>query len=319
MKIYTEINYEWKDGHLVETSSNSFDYYGLIERCGGGGGSVVPKIKLPDATIKLPDISDIKLPEIKTPKVKLPEVKVKVPEVKVKVPEVKVPKIKVPVIKPPVIKPPVIKVPEIKVPTASDISNTATGALGEVGKGLGKITGAVTEGISTGTSAIGAEASSAGQAATTNVSNLGTGSGGTTGQVASGVMHGGEQISTGVTSGITQGLSAVETGISTGVENIGGTLEDIKGGIKYYKNKVGEKLGVGKLIGGLQGMAEEMVGKLGGETSKYKRDAPGSTESMGAGGQGGMKSATMGAVKKTTAGSGGKRRLRKVSRSGAKV
>ena len=39
----------------------------------------------------------------------------------------------------------------------------------------------------------------------------------------------------------------------------------------------------------------------------------------GAGGQGGMKSANMAAVKKTTAGAGGKRRLRKVSRSGAKV
>ena len=38
MKIYTEINYEWKDGGLVEVSSKSFDYEGEIAECKGGGG-----------------------------------------------------------------------------------------------------------------------------------------------------------------------------------------------------------------------------------------------------------------------------------------
>jgi len=38
MKIYTEVNYEWKDGELVKTSSKSFEYFGDIALCGGGGG-----------------------------------------------------------------------------------------------------------------------------------------------------------------------------------------------------------------------------------------------------------------------------------------
>jgi len=42
MKIYTEINYKWLDGQLVETDSKSFDYEGKLSLCagamGGGGG-----------------------------------------------------------------------------------------------------------------------------------------------------------------------------------------------------------------------------------------------------------------------------------------
>ena len=38
MKIYTEVNYEWKNNSLVQTSSESFDYSGDIALCGGGGG-----------------------------------------------------------------------------------------------------------------------------------------------------------------------------------------------------------------------------------------------------------------------------------------
>jgi hypothetical protein len=33
MKIYTEINYEWIDGGLVEISSDSFDYEGEVDLC----------------------------------------------------------------------------------------------------------------------------------------------------------------------------------------------------------------------------------------------------------------------------------------------
>ena len=43
MKIYTEVNYEWKDGSLVKTSSKSFDYSGDIALCGGGGGGGLAK------------------------------------------------------------------------------------------------------------------------------------------------------------------------------------------------------------------------------------------------------------------------------------
>ena len=48
MKIYTEINYEWLDNKLVETSSKSFEYEGDLTLCGvgggGGGGGTLGKI-----------------------------------------------------------------------------------------------------------------------------------------------------------------------------------------------------------------------------------------------------------------------------------
>jgi hypothetical protein len=49
MKIYTEINYKWLDGQLVETDSKSFDYEGKLSLCaggfgGGGGGGELPTL-----------------------------------------------------------------------------------------------------------------------------------------------------------------------------------------------------------------------------------------------------------------------------------
>ena len=38
MKIYTEINYEFKDGKLVLTSEESYEYDGEVAECKGGGG-----------------------------------------------------------------------------------------------------------------------------------------------------------------------------------------------------------------------------------------------------------------------------------------
>ncbi|SVB60884.1 uncharacterized protein METZ01_LOCUS213738, partial [marine metagenome] len=40
MKIYTEINYKWLDGKLVETDSKSFEYEGNLTLCAGDGGVV---------------------------------------------------------------------------------------------------------------------------------------------------------------------------------------------------------------------------------------------------------------------------------------
>ena len=37
MKIYTEVNYEFKDGRLVEQSSESFEYSGEVAECKGVG------------------------------------------------------------------------------------------------------------------------------------------------------------------------------------------------------------------------------------------------------------------------------------------
>ena len=39
MKIYTEINYEFKNGELIELDSTSFDYTGEVAMCFGSGGS----------------------------------------------------------------------------------------------------------------------------------------------------------------------------------------------------------------------------------------------------------------------------------------
>ena len=60
MKIYTEINYIWKDNKLVQTDSKSFDYEGEIESCHWyprhGGASEVKKVvnKVKDTVKKGP-------------------------------------------------------------------------------------------------------------------------------------------------------------------------------------------------------------------------------------------------------------------------
>ena len=83
MKIYTEVNYEWRDDQLVQTSSESFDYEGEVQQCGmfGGGGGWNPIKKLTetvvyvvqDNPINVPDVdlnpltSNINVPTIKPP------------------------------------------------------------------------------------------------------------------------------------------------------------------------------------------------------------------------------------------------------------
>ena len=66
MKIYTEVNYEFQNGVLVEQSSNSYNYTGEISLCKGPGGSLgdiatgakkmTEKVnEIAKANIKLPD------------------------------------------------------------------------------------------------------------------------------------------------------------------------------------------------------------------------------------------------------------------------
>jgi len=43
MKVYTEVNYEFKNGVLVEQSSKSYEYTGEVSLCKGGGGNPVTK------------------------------------------------------------------------------------------------------------------------------------------------------------------------------------------------------------------------------------------------------------------------------------
>jgi hypothetical protein len=68
MKIYTEVNYEWKDGELVKTSSESFEYSGEISLCkGGGGGNVFKKV-----TDNLSNIPALPTPNLPTPNIPQP-------------------------------------------------------------------------------------------------------------------------------------------------------------------------------------------------------------------------------------------------------
>ena len=50
MKVYTEVNYEFKNGSLVQTASESYEYSGEIALCGGGGGGS-PILKVLNETV----------------------------------------------------------------------------------------------------------------------------------------------------------------------------------------------------------------------------------------------------------------------------
>jgi hypothetical protein len=81
MKIYTEINYKWLAGGLVETDSKSFEYEGDLTLCGPGGGggnpitAVIEKVqeKIVDPVVETATLPEIKVPELGsiTPKIDL--------------------------------------------------------------------------------------------------------------------------------------------------------------------------------------------------------------------------------------------------------
>jgi hypothetical protein len=98
-------------------------------------------------------------------------------------------------------------------------------------------------------------------------------------------------------------LGAATTTLKNNTIGLG---EDIKGGIKYYKDKI-MKQGEDAV-----NMFSDKVGA--GPGSKAK---PGEGTTMGQGGQEGMKGATMVFTKKSTIGSGGKRRLTKIKKKGS--
>lgn len=60
MKVYTEVNYIWKDNKLVQTDSKSFDYEGEVESChwyhSHGGGTLNKVTKKVVDTYKGSDI-----------------------------------------------------------------------------------------------------------------------------------------------------------------------------------------------------------------------------------------------------------------------
>ena len=44
MKVYTEVNYEFQNGVLVEQSSKSYNYTGEVSLCKGGGGNPIKNV-----------------------------------------------------------------------------------------------------------------------------------------------------------------------------------------------------------------------------------------------------------------------------------
>ena len=51
MKVYTEVNYEFKNGVLVEQSSKSYEYTGEVSLCGGGHTAAI-KAAVVDPVVK---------------------------------------------------------------------------------------------------------------------------------------------------------------------------------------------------------------------------------------------------------------------------
>ena len=51
MKVYTEVNYEFKNGVLVEQSSKSYEYTGEVSLCGGGHTKAI-KAAVVDPVVK---------------------------------------------------------------------------------------------------------------------------------------------------------------------------------------------------------------------------------------------------------------------------
>ena len=70
MKVYTEVNYIWKDDKLVQTDSKSYEYEGEVDLCHWyhrhsttvSVPSVTPKITVPTipTKIKIPTINEVK-------------------------------------------------------------------------------------------------------------------------------------------------------------------------------------------------------------------------------------------------------------------
>ena len=126
--------------------------------------------------------------------------------------------------------------------------------------------------------------------------NIGTGSGGTLGSALQGLNTTMSDAGSALSTNIQSGLGAVQSGLDQTVGTAGMAIAT----------------GLGKLLPGAGG----------GDAGETDQARPGSDAgdrhtTMGEGGQGGMKSASMEGVKKTAAGASGKRRLRKIKGKGS--
>jgi len=61
MRIYTEVNYIWKDNKLIQTDSESFDYEGEISKCDSRrGGPRWARYNIPHSHWVPPTVKDVK-------------------------------------------------------------------------------------------------------------------------------------------------------------------------------------------------------------------------------------------------------------------
>ena len=125
--------------------------------------------------------------------------------------------------------------------------------------------------------------------------DIGTGSGGTLGSALQGLNTTMSDAGSALSTNIQSGLGAVQSGLDQTVGAAG----------------MAAAKGIGKLLN---------IGGDAGETDQARPGADSGSDrhaTMGEGGQGGMKTASMEGVKKTAAGASGKRRLRKIKGKGS--
>ena len=167
MKIYTEINYKWLDGQLVETDSKSFEYDGEVTLCGfgggggGGGGGTLGDITSGTGSV-MQELSSVTADPVGDVLGAGADVVTESADILTAGTEEVMEAATDPL--------------DMAGNVVSDVVDaTATTVVDPIIHATDQATGILTEGLSTGMDAIGAEASNIGEAATTNASNLAIG------------------------------------------------------------------------------------------------------------------------------------------------
>jgi hypothetical protein len=121
-----------------------------------------------------------------------------------------------------------------------------------------------------------------------------------------------EGAASGVSEGLKTGTSAVRAGVHAAAS---ATSTNLATGADAGKAFLHE--GADLFKAGMQKLGLHKKDDPGSDTTVGSTSAPGQALTMGQGGQGGMKGASLSYVKKKTVGSGGKRRLTKIKKKGS--
>lgn len=183
-----------------------------------------------------------------------------------------------------------IELPKIKFPDPPKID--LPGIVTDISEGIKGAGSGITTGIADASSGITTTLSDASGALQTNLEGA-----------ASGLKEGAASGTSAVRAGVHAAASAGKTNLAYGADAGKAFLHE---GADFLK------AGWDKLRG-------KKPSDPGSSTTVGSTSAPGQSATMGQGGKDLMKGATLAFTRKTTVGSGGKRRLRKISRSGARV